>query len=54
MRKLNDGGKLEMVQVNAHNTSDYEITILRPRGRKKSRRARTEDILECEGGRLDP
>ena len=23
-RKLNDGGKLEIVQVNAHNSSDYE------------------------------
>ena len=59
LRKLNDGGKLEIVQVSAHNSSDFEIMILRPRGRKRSkdeerRRARAEGILECEGGRSGP
>ena len=59
LRKLNDGGKLEIVQVETHNSSDSNSMVLMPKGRKRSknergRRARTEDILECEGGRLDP
>ena len=59
LRKLNDGGKLEIVQVKTHNSSDYNSMVLRPKGRKRSknergRRARIEDILECEGGGLDP
>ena len=58
-RKPNDGGKLEIVQVKTHNSSDYESMVLRPKGRKRSknergRRVRTEVILECEGGRLGP
>ena len=53
LRKLNDGGKLEIVHVSAHNSSDFENMILRPMGRKrskdeKSRTARTEGILGCE------
>ena len=53
LRKLNDGGKLEVVQVKTHNSSDYNDMVLRPKGRKRSknergRRVRTEDILECE------
>ena len=59
LRKLNDAGKLEIVQAKNSKNSDYENMILRPKGRKRSRnergrRVRTEDILECEGGRLDP
>ena len=59
LRKLNDGGKLEIVQVKTHNSSDYSDMVLRPKGRKRSknergRRVNTEEILECEGGRLDP
>ena len=59
LRKLNDGGKLEIVQVKTHNTSDYSDMVLRPKGRKRSknergRRVTTDDILECEGGRLVP
>ena len=59
LRKLNDGGKLEIVQVKTHNSSDYSDMILRPKGRKRSknersRRVATDDILECEGGRLVP
>ena len=63
LRKLNDGGKLEVVQAISKNSNnsdyDHESMILRPKGRKGSknergRRVRTEDILECEGGRLDP
>ena len=63
LRKMNAGGKLEVVRVGAHNSSDFDtrMLIIRPMGRlesnnKKSRRARTHDILECEGGsyRLDP
>ena len=59
LRKLNDGGKLEIVQVKPHNSSDYSDMVLRPKGRKRSknergRRVTTDDILECEGGRLVP
>ena len=59
LRKLNDGGKLEIVQVKTHNSSAYESMVLRPKGQKRSknergRRVRTEDILEREGGRLEP
>ena len=63
LRKLNDGGKLEVVQIKPHNSSEFGDMhgdmVLRPKGRKRSktergRRVRTEDILECEGGRLDP
>ena len=59
LRKLNDGGKLEIVQVKTHNTSDFNDMVLRPKGRKRGknergRRVTTEDILECEGGRLVP
>ena len=59
LRKLNDGGKLELVQVKTHNSSDYSDMVLRPKGQKrrknaKGRRVTTDDILECEGGRLDP
>ena len=59
LRKLNDGGKLEIVQVKTHNSSDYSDMVLRPKGRKRSknergRRVATEEILECEGGRVDP
>ena len=59
LRKLNNGGKLEIVQVKSHNSSDYSDMVLRPKGRKRSknergRRVTTDDILECEGGRLVP
>ena len=59
LRKLNDGGKLEIVQVKTHNSSDYNDMVLRPKGRKRSKNERgggvcTEDLLECEGGRLGP
>ena len=59
LRKLNDGGKLEIVQVKTHNSSDSENIVLRPKGLKRSKnegggRVRTVDILECEGVRLDP
>jgi hypothetical protein len=59
LRKLNDGGKLELVQVKTHNSSDYSDMVLRPKGQKRrknanGRRVTTDDILECEGGRLDP
>jgi hypothetical protein len=59
LRKLNDGGKLELVQVKTHNSLDYSDMVLRPKGQKrrknaKGRRVATDDILECEGGRLDP
>ena len=59
LRKLNDGGKLEIVQVKTHNSSDYSDMVLRPKGRKRSknergRRVTTDAILECEGGRLVP
>ena len=59
LRKLNDGGKLEIVQVKTHNSSDYSDMVLRPKGRKRSKTERgrgvtTEDIFECEGGRLVP
>ena len=59
LRKLNDGGKLEVVQVKTHSSSGYSDMLLRPKGRKRSknergRRVTTEDILECKGGRLDP
>ena len=59
LRKLNDGGKLEIVTIKTHNSSDFSDMVLRPKGRKRSknergRRVRTVDILECEGGRLDP
>ena len=58
LRNMNDGGKLEIVQVKTHNSSDYSDMVLRPKGRKRSknergRRVRTVGILECEGGRLD-
>ena len=53
LRKLNDGGKLEIVQVKTHNSSDFSDMVLRPKGRKRSKNERgkivtTEDILECE------
>ena len=56
---MDDGGELEVVHVSAHNSPDFDNMILRPMGRLGSkneqiRRARTDDILECEGGRLDP
>ena len=59
LRKLDDGAKLEIVHVSAHNSSDFDNMILRPMGwlrskNEQSRRARTDAILECEGGRLDP
>ena len=59
LRKLNDGGTLEIVQVKTHNSLDYSDMVLRPKGQKrrknaKGRRVTTDDILECEGGRLDP
>ena len=59
LRKLNDGGKLELVQVKTHSSLDYSDMVLRPKGQKrrknaKGRRVTTDDILECEGGRLDP
>ena len=59
LRKLNDGGKLEIVKVKTHNSSDYSDMVLRPKGRKRSknergRRLTIDDILECEGGRLVP
>ena len=59
LRKLNDGGKLEIVQVKTHNSSDYSDMVLRPKGRKRSKTERgrgvaTDEIVECEGGRLDP
>ena len=59
LRKLNDGGKLEVVQIKTHSSSDFSDMLLRPKGRKRSknergRRVTTEDILECEGGRLVP
>ena len=58
-RKLNDGGKLEIVQVKTHSSSDLSDMVLRPKGRKRSknergRRVATDDILECEGGGLVP
>ena len=42
-----------------HVSSDYSTMRLRPMGQAnsrntKSRRVKTDDILECEGGRLDP
>ena len=54
LRKMNDGGKLDVVHV----SSDFNTMMLRPRGQtesknKKGRRLRIDDILECEGGRLD-
>ena len=59
LRKLNDGGKLEVVHVSAHNSSDFNTMMLRPTGQTKSkntksRRPRIAGILECEGGRLAP
>ena len=59
LRKLNDGGKLEVVQVKTHSTSDFNDMVLRSTGRKRrkserGRRVTTEYILECEGGRLVP
>ena len=59
LRKLNDGGKLEIVQVKTHNSSDYSDMVLRPKGWKRSknergRRVTADDILECEGGGLVP
>ena len=58
-RTLNDGGKLEIVRAKISSNSDYVNMLPRPKGRERSnnergRRARTEDILECEGCRLDP
>ena len=55
LRKTNDAGKLKVVHV----SSDFNTMILRLTGQtesknKKSRRPRIDDILECEGGRLDP
>ena len=37
LRKMNDGGKLETVQVKTHNSSDYSDMVLRPNGRKRSK-----------------
>ena len=59
LRKMNDGGKLEIVQVKTHSSSDYSDMVLRPQGQKRrknerGRRVTTDDILECEGGRLVP
>ena len=59
LRKLNDGGKLEIVTIKTHNSSDFSDMVLRPKDRKiskneRGRRVPTEDILECEGGRLVP
>ena len=56
---MNDGGKLEVVRVSAHNSSEFNTVVLRPMGRlestnKQSRGGRADDILECEGGRSDP
>ena len=57
LRKMNDGGKLEVVHV--HVGSDFNTVMLRPRGQtesknKKVRRLRIDDPSECDGGRLDP
>ena len=59
LRKMNDGGKLEIVQVKTHSSSGYSDMVLRPQGQKRrkterGRRVTTDDILECEGGRLVP
>ena len=59
LRKLNDGGKLEIVPIKTHNSSDFSDMVFRPKDRKRSqnergRRVPAEDILECEGGRLVP
>ena len=53
------GGKLEIVKVKTRNSSDFSDMVSRPKEWKRNknergRRAPTEDILECEGGRLDP
>ena len=66
-RKLNNGGKLEIVAIKTleivaiktHNSSDFSDMVLRPKGQKRRKNAKgsrvtTDDILECEGGRLDP
>ena len=55
LRKMNDGGKLEVVHV----SSDFDTMMLMPRGQteiknRKGRSLRIDDILGCEGGRLDP
>ena len=57
LRKLNDGGKLEIVTIKTHNSSDFSDMVLRPTDRKRSKNERgrgvpTEDIHECEGGSL--
>ena len=59
LRELNDGGKLEMVQIKTHNSSDFSDMVLRPKHRKRSKnggggRVPTGGILECEGGSLVP
>ena len=59
LRKLNDGGKLEIVTIKTHNSSDFSDMVLRPKARKRSknergRRVPAEDTLECEGSRLVP
>ena len=50
----NDCGKLEIVEIKTHNSSDFSDMVLRPKERKISKNERgrgvpTEDILECEG-----
>ena len=39
LRKMNDGGKLEIVQVKTHNSSDYSDMVLRPKGQKRRKKA---------------
>ena len=34
---MNDEGKLEVVQVSAHNSSDFDTMRLRPMGRSESK-----------------
>ena len=53
LRKLNERRKLEIVHVSTQNSPDVGNMILRLMGRfrsknGRSRRARAEDILECE------
>ena len=36
LRKMNDGGKLKVVHNGFHNSSDYNLLMLRPMGQKES------------------
>ena len=40
LRKMNDGGKLEIVQAKTHNSSDYSDMVLMPKSRKRSKNER--------------